>query len=72
MLAGGETRFPVKAADEEGCAMAYAITEPCKGVNDASCVEVCPVSAIYFQDDVPTEWQRYIVLNESYFATKQE
>lgn len=27
--------------------MAYVITEPCIGVCDTSCVEVCPVDCIY-------------------------
>ncbi len=31
--------------------MAYVITEPCKGVKDASCVEVCPVDCIHSDDD---------------------
>ena len=31
--------------------MPYVITEPCKGVKDASCVEVCPVDCIHSDDD---------------------
>ncbi len=31
--------------------MAYIITEPCIGVKDASCVDVCPVECIYEADD---------------------
>ncbi len=27
--------------------MAYVIAQPCIGVKDASCVEVCPVDCIY-------------------------
>ena len=27
--------------------MAYIITEPCVGVKDAACVEVCPVDCIH-------------------------
>jgi NAD-dependent dihydropyrimidine dehydrogenase PreA subunit len=33
--------------------MAYVITEPCIGVKDASCVEVCPVDCIHSADDDP-------------------
>jgi NAD-dependent dihydropyrimidine dehydrogenase PreA subunit len=29
----------------------YVITEPCIGVKDASCVDVCPVNCIYEGDD---------------------
>lgn len=31
--------------------MAYVITEPCIGVKDASCVDVCPVDCIHTADD---------------------
>ena len=27
--------------------MAYVITEPCVGVKDKACVEICPVDCIY-------------------------
>ena len=30
--------------------MAYIITEPCVGVKDAACVDVCPVDCIYTRD----------------------
>src|SRR5260370_33598450 len=30
--------------------MAYVITEPCIGVKDASCLDVCPVDCIYSTD----------------------
>jgi NAD-dependent dihydropyrimidine dehydrogenase PreA subunit len=33
--------------------MAYIICEPCIGVKDASCVEVCPVDCIHSTDDAP-------------------
>ncbi len=31
--------------------MAYVITEPCVGVKDGACVDVCPVDCIYTTDD---------------------
>ena len=31
--------------------MAFVITEPCVGVKDKSCVDVCPVDCIYGTDD---------------------
>ena len=31
--------------------MAYVITEPCGGVKDKSCIDVCPVDCIYGTDD---------------------
>lgn len=33
--------------------MAYVITEPCIGVKDASCVDVCPMDAIHGEADDP-------------------
>ena len=33
--------------------MPYIITEPCIGVKDASCVDVCPVDCIHSTDDSP-------------------
>jgi NAD-dependent dihydropyrimidine dehydrogenase PreA subunit len=39
-------RFP--AGDRR---MTYVITEPCIGVKDASCVDVCPVDCIHATDD---------------------
>lgn len=33
--------------------MAYVIAEPCIGVKDASCVEVCPIDCIASNDDAP-------------------
>jgi ferredoxin len=33
--------------------MPYIITEPCIGVKDASCVDVCPVDCIHTTDDAP-------------------
>ncbi len=31
--------------------MAYIITQPCIGVKDATCVDVCPVDCIHTTDD---------------------
>ena len=31
--------------------VAYVITQPCIGVKDASCVEVCPVDCIHSDDE---------------------
>ena len=31
--------------------MTYVITEPCIGVKDATCVDVCPVDCIHSTDD---------------------
>lgn len=77
--------------------MAYIIAEPCIGVKDSACVEVCPVDCIYtredddmyyihpeecidcamcepecpveaifFEDDLPQEWNEYTEINANY------
>jgi ferredoxin len=33
--------------------MAYVIAEPCIGVKDKACVDVCPVDCIHGDDDSP-------------------
>ena len=33
--------------------MTYVIAEPCVGVKDASCVDVCPVDCIHTTDEAP-------------------
>jgi NAD-dependent dihydropyrimidine dehydrogenase PreA subunit len=37
--------------DERRQQMAYVIAQPCIGVKDASCVEVCPVDCIHTTDE---------------------
>src|SRR5688572_24731204 len=39
------------APHEENARMTYVITEPCIGVKDASCVDVCPVDCIHATDE---------------------
>tara|TARA_B100001750_G_C15478798_1_gene584157 strand:- start:231 stop:473 length:243 start_codon:yes stop_codon:yes gene_type:complete len=31
--------------------MTYIITEPCVGVKDSSCIDVCPVDCIYAKEE---------------------
>lgn len=33
--------------------MAYYITEPCIGVKDLACIEVCPVDCIHPREEAP-------------------
>ena len=78
--------------------MPYVIAEPCIGVKDASCVDVCPVdcihttddaeqyfinpdqcidcaacesacpvSAIYFDADLPAEWLSFVQVNKAFY-----
>ena len=47
--------------------MAYIIAEPCIGVKDRACVEVCPVKAIFAEDETPDQWKQFIDLNKQFF-----
>jgi NAD-dependent dihydropyrimidine dehydrogenase PreA subunit len=76
--------------------MPYIIAEPCIGVKDKACVEVCPVDCIYegetmlyihpeecidcgacepvcpvkaifAEDEVPDQWKNYIDINKQFF-----
>jgi ferredoxin len=43
----GAGRFNLEAG---GKTMAYVITEPCVGVKDQACVEVCPMDCIHAEE----------------------
>jgi ferredoxin len=43
----------------------YIDPEEC--IDCDACVEACPVDAITSDDQVPTEWQRYIAINADYY-----
>ena len=47
--------------------MPYIIAEPCINVKDKACVEVCPVKAIFAEDETPEQWKNYIELNKQFF-----
>ena len=44
----------------------YIITEPCIDVKDKSCIDVCPVEAIFPEDAVPDKWTPFIRINYAY------
>jgi ferredoxin len=50
----------------EGTRMAFIQPEEC--VDCAACLQVCPVEAIYHEDDLPAEWTDYTVLNAEFFT----
>ena len=62
--------------------MAYIIALPCVDVMDRACVDecpvdciyecgacepVCPVEAIYYEDDLPEEWSVFESVNAEFF-----
>ena len=48
--------------------MAYVIDEPCIDVKDKACEPVCPVKAIFVEDETPEQWKHFIALNKQFFV----
>ncbi len=49
----------------EGSRMLYIHPDEC--VDCGACEPVCPVEAIYYEDDLPDEWQDYYKANVEFF-----
>jgi NAD-dependent dihydropyrimidine dehydrogenase PreA subunit len=49
----------------EGNRMLYIHPDEC--VDCGACEPVCPVEAIYYEDDVPDEWKDYTEANAEFF-----
>jgi ferredoxin len=45
--------------------MLYIHPDEC--VDCGACEPVCPVEAIYYEDDVPESWQHYTEINTDFF-----
>jgi len=41
--------------------------QPDECVDCAACEPVCPVTAIFYEDDVPAEWKPYTPVNAEFF-----
>jgi len=50
----------------EGAQMLYIHPDEC--VDCGACEPVCPVEAIYYEDDVPEQWSQYTQINADFFA----
>ncbi len=50
----------------EGERMLYIHPEEC--IDCGACEPVCPVEAIYYEDDLPDEWKKYQGENERFFS----
>ena len=50
----------------EGGRMLYIQPEEC--VDCDACVPVCPVTAIFSEDDVPSEWKAFVSINTGFFT----
>ena len=51
----------------EGDRMLYIHPDEC--VDCGACEPVCPVEAIYYEDDLPAQWADYYKANVEFFAT---
>jgi NAD-dependent dihydropyrimidine dehydrogenase PreA subunit len=49
----------------EGARMLYIHPDEC--VDCGACEPVCPVEAIYYEDDVPSQWDEYTKANVDFF-----
>jgi NAD-dependent dihydropyrimidine dehydrogenase PreA subunit len=49
----------------EGERMLYIHPDEC--VDCGACEPVCPVEAIYYEDDVPEQWSQYTQINADFF-----
>jgi len=50
----------------EGARMLYIHPDEC--VDCGACEPVCPVEAIYYEDDVPDQWSGYTQINADFFS----
>jgi ferredoxin len=50
----------------EGPRMLYIQPDEC--VDCAACEPVCPVVAIFYEDDVPAEWKQFTPINAEWFS----
>ena len=46
--------------------MTYVIAEPCIDIKDKSCVDVCPVEAIFPEDALPEKWEPFVRINAAF------
>ena len=51
----------------EGDRMLYVQPEEC--IDCGACEPVCPVEAIYYEDDLPTEFSVFTAVNAEFFTT---
>lgn len=45
--------------------------DPTECIDCGACVPVCPVSAIFAEDDLPEKWQQFVEINANYVDAGQ-
>src|SRR6202521_4148090 len=58
--------------DEPGFAdVRQLFIDPEECIDCDACVEVCPVDAIFVEDQLPEEWQHFTTINADYYITSR-
>ncbi len=57
---------PVDCIHTDDAAELYFI-DPDECIDCGVCAEVCPVEAIFFEDDLPEQWAEFLRINREYF-----
>jgi ferredoxin len=52
------------------CAHATILFRADECIDCGVCAEVCPVEAIFFEDDLPEQWNSFLQLNRAYFENR--
>ncbi len=56
--------------EDQGEIMLYIHPDEC--IDCGACEPVCPVNAIFFEDDVPEQWKHFIEMNRDYYELSPE
>ncbi|MBI4277285.1 MAG: ferredoxin family protein [Armatimonadetes bacterium] len=59
-----------RAEEDKGEVMLYIHPEEC--IDCGACEPVCPVTAIFTEQDTPDQWKHYIEMNADYYRMSQE
>ncbi|MGH9482797.1 MAG: 4Fe-4S dicluster domain-containing protein [Terriglobales bacterium] len=53
-------------ADFAGATQLFIAPDEC--IDCGACVPVCPVAAIFAQEDLPQQWERFVQINAQHFV----
>lgn len=59
-----------RAENDQGELMLYINPDEC--IDCGACEPVCPVTAIFAENDVPEQWKEYTEMNADYFKLGKE
>jgi len=67
---GGLSVWPVDCIQYEEGVDGKPFIEPNEGIECGACEPECPVNAIFPEDQVPSEWANYTVIDATWFADR--